>query len=274
MRFDVTPMVKNLLIINIGIFIFAIFVFKQFNIDINEFFGVHSLYSEKFGPWQFVTYMFMHAYWTGNGIYFSHVLYNMFALFTFGPMLERYWGTKRFLFFYLFTGIGAGMLYWGINMYETYELKKNVDTYVSNPNPDNFVQFMKDNDKSAYENNISFIDDFSNNPGSAELVTATKTYAKDLFTSRAAFSMVGASGAIFGILMAFGLLFPNTELMLLFPPIPIKAKYIVAFYGLFELYMEYNQSAGDNVAHFAHLAGMLFGFILVKYWQKQRNSFY
>jgi len=124
MRFQFTPMVKNLLIINIGIFIISIVGLQYLRIDINEIFGLHSWYSDNFKPWQFVTYMFMHSYWDQYGVSFGHVLRNMFALLVFGPMLEERWGVKRFLFFYLFTGIGAGLLYWGVNTYETTAIKK------------------------------------------------------------------------------------------------------------------------------------------------------
>jgi membrane associated rhomboid family serine protease len=266
MRFVFTPVVKNLLIINIGFFIIALVALENLRVDINTIFGLHSWYSKDFKAWQFVTYMFMH----GN---FGHVFSNMLGLLVFGPMLEQIWGAKKFIFFYMFTGIGAGLLYWGINMYETTQLKHSVETYISTPSPDGFSNLMRQHDKRAFDQNIDYIDRYHYNPGDQSIINETVTYAKQLFQNRANFSMVGASGAIFGILMAFAMLFPNTELYLYFF-FPIKAKYLVAAYGLYELYSEYMARPNDNVAHFAHLAGMFFAFILIKYWQKQRNTFY
>ena len=274
MRFPMTPMVKNLLIVNIGIFIVSIFCLINLRLDANLYFGLHSWYSENFKPWQFITNIFMHQYWDMQGIVFGHVFRNMLALFFFGPMLEMRWGARRFLFFYLFTGVCAGFLYWGINAYQTAQLKSAVETYLSNPNPDGFADLMRNYDKHNLQSNIDYIDKYSYEPNNPSLISETKQYAKDLFRSHAGFSLVGASGAIFGILLAFAMLFPNTEMFLLFIPFPIKAKYFVTFYGLYELYAGYQDNPGDNVAHFVHLAGMLFGFILVKYWQKQRNTFY
>lgn len=274
MRFQFTPMVKNLLIINIGIFLISIIGLHYFHIDLNAVFGLHSWFSDRFRPWQFVTYIFMHSYWDGYGVSFGHVLRNMFGLIVFGPMLEQRWGVRRFLFFYLFTGIGAGLLYWGVNTYETANLKNSVESYIAQPTPEGFSNLMKKYDRENFDHNIDYVDQFHYHPDNQSIIDQTVVYASDLYKSRAAFSMVGASGAIFGILMAFAMLFPNTELYYFFIPVPIKAKYIVAVFGLYELWAEYAARQGDNVAHFAHLAGMFFGFILIKYWQKQRNTFY
>lgn len=266
MRSFLTPVVKNLLIINIGIFFIAIVALENLRLNINTLFGLHSLYSLDFRAWQFVTYMFMHAD-------FGHVFSNMLGLLVFGPMLENVWGSKKFLFFYMFTGIGAGLMYWGINMYETSRLKSSVETYVVAPTPEKFSDLMRKHDKRSFEMNIDYIDQYHEHPEDQSLVNETVAYAKKLYQARIGFSMVGASGAIFGILMAFAMLFPNTELYFYFV-LPIKAKYLVALYGLYELYSQYAARPNDNVAHFAHLAGMFFAFILIKYWQKQRNTFY
>ncbi len=189
-------------------------------------------------------------------------------------MLEQRWGAKRFLFFYVFTGVCAGFLYWGLNVYSTAQLKSAIETYVSSPSPEEFSDLMRSYDKHSFQENIEFIDKYGYEPNNPAIISETVRYAKELYSNHANFSMVGASGAIFGILMAFAMLFPNTEMYLLFIPIPIKAKYLVGFYGIYELYSGYMDNPGDNVAHIAHLAGMFFGFILVKYWQKQRNTFY
>ncbi len=267
MRFQFTPLVKNLLIINIGIFLISLVAHQYLHIDINTFFGLHSWYSENFRAWQFVTFMFMH-------LDFGHVFGNMFGLLVFGPMLEQRWGVKRFLFFYLFTGICSGLLYWGINMYETAQLRSRVETYLSVPNPESYSEVLKHHAKRFYDQQIDEIDRYHYNPNNVELINEASANVITLYRARVGFSLVGASGAIFGILMAFALLFPNTEMYFFFIPFPIKAKYLVTFYGLYELYSGYINRPDDNVAHFAHLAGMFFGFILVKYWQKQRNTFY
>jgi len=274
MHFDITPTVKNLLIANFGIYVLALVLNTQMGIDINSFLGLHSFYSEDFHIYQFVSYLFMHAYMEGGQIYFFHIFGNMFALFMFGPMLERYWGGKRFLFFYLFTGIGAGLSYWAVNAFEVYQLKEAVTFYLQHPGPEEFVRFISHHDKSHYRSLLEYIDSFSENPSNLVKIEETKQYAQTLYQQAAAFSMVGASGSVYGILMGFGLLFPNTVLMLLFPPIPIKAKYIVGFYALMEIYLQMQQSAGDNIAHFAHLAGMVFAFVLVRYWRNKRDLFY
>ncbi|GAB4002563.1 rhomboid family intramembrane serine protease [Spirosoma daeguense] len=213
--FNLTPVVRILLIINV----LAYFITNE---SIIEQFGLHSFVSSQFNPIQILTHMFLHGG-------FSHLFSNMIGLIVFGPMLENFWGPKRFTFFYLFTGIGAAFLYEAINYYEiqrVYELYS--EEFRS------FSQFVTQYDR----------------------------------------PMVGASGAIFGVIMGYGLLFPNTQLFLLFPPIPVKAKYLVIFYGAYELYSGVYQAQADNVAHFAHIGGMLFAFILVKYWGSQGKTFY
>lgn len=277
MNFNLTPVVKYLLIINIGIFIISYFLFVNTGIDINNILGLHSLFSDQFSPYQFISYMFLHAYVSGYGqIYFMHIFSNMFALFMFGPMLERVWGPKRFLTFYLICGLGSGVLYWGINAWETYSLKEDTIAYVNNPTPDNFVRFLKEQAEDIYQGQmIDYVNQFSNDPNNEGYIKETKEFVVEkVYEPKTRFSMVGASGAIFGILMGYGMLFPNTVLMLLFPPIPIKAKYFVAFYGLFEIYAGIKQTPGDNVAHFAHIGGMIFAFILIKFWNNKSNRFY
>ncbi|MFC5412275.1 rhomboid family intramembrane serine protease [Larkinella bovis] len=257
---NLTPVVRALLLINIGLF----FV-KASGIDLISSFGLYSFLSPAFGPHQLVTHMFLHAdFW--------HLFSNMLGLFFFGPMLETVWGSKRFTIFYLITGIGAGLLFSGVNYFEASQLRDAVAAFKSSPTPESLELFLSDRGLLAQGDNfLRVFEESPNNPsymrGAVQLVTS-------YYEQQLAIPMVGASGAIFGILMAFGLLFPNTELFLLFPPIPIKAKYLVAFYGAYELYSGVYRAQADNVAHFAHIGGMLFAFILVKYWGKQRNNFY
>jgi membrane associated rhomboid family serine protease len=169
----------------------------------------------------------------------GHLFFNMFALYMFGSQLERLWGPQRFLNYYIISGLGGFFLhefFIGLDFYQTY------GTFF---------------------------------PDRSQLVPNGMSDMQVVYILEATFGrVVGASGAVFGILLAFGLLFPNTRLMLLFPPIPIKAKYFVMGYGLIELGLALDNGSGDNVAHFAHLGGMLFGYILLKRWQKERGTFY
>jgi membrane associated rhomboid family serine protease len=262
----VTPIVKNLLIANIGIYFISSFL----KLNINDFLSLRNLHSDHFLPYQYFTYMFLHgSTW--------HLLSNMFGLFIFGPLLEQFWGPKRFLIFYLATGIGAGVLYSGINYLETNSFASAVEKYHENPSPAEFKYVL---DKKAHidvERNPqlnSFIYDYSDHPDDPQYIDESKQVLSEVLYLKSNSQMVGASGAIFGILLAFGMLFPNTTLILLFPPIPIKAKYFVMIYGCIELFSGIQKGSGDNVAHFAHLSGMLVAFLLLKYWQKDRKKFF
>ncbi len=262
MNFNITPVVRNLLLINVGIMLI-----QTLYPVLDHILGLHYLKSHYFLPFQFVTYMFAH----GN---FSHLLSNMLGLFFFGPLLEQVWGSKRFLFFYMFTGIGAGLIYTGIHYYEVSQIESAMSAFIQDPNPDALASFFRNYASNLYDSNLNFINTYAANPSDQNLIKNSVSFVKEIYRMNADTPMVGASGAIFGILIAFAMLFPNTEMMLLFFPFPIKAKYFVAMYGAYELWAGVHQSPGDNVAHFAHLGGMLFGFILVQYWKKNRKIFY
>ncbi|MBS1525403.1 MAG: rhomboid family intramembrane serine protease [Bacteroidetes bacterium] len=224
---NLSPVVKNLLIINIIFFIATYLLGSRF--DMVRWLSVFYFNSPLFRPWQIISYMFMHG-----GI--AHIFFNMFALFMFGPIVEYSIGSKRFFNLYFICGIGAILLQWMVQAIEVHNL---VGAFTIS------------------ENQIVSPDAIAK--------------LKDIYTT----PILGASGAIFGILVAFGMLFPNMELFLFFIPIPIKAKYIVPGYILLELWLGVGQYGGDNVAHFAHLGGALFGFIMVKIWRLQRpNNFY
>lgn len=264
---NIPPVVKNLLIINV-LMLFATFILESFGLDLNELFGLHHWSSDKFRPHQFVTYMFMHG-----GI--THLFFNMFALWMFGKILEQVWGPKRFLTYYLVTGIGAAFLQMIVMTIELNSLENAIQNVRDSAGPDSFALFID-----AYVPKI-FLSQFqqllagwSLQPGSTEYLSAALNLSNDLLELKRNIGTVGASGSVFGILLAFGMLFPNTELLLIFPPIPIKAKYFVIGYGLIELYMGFSRNPSDNVAHFAHLGGMLFGYILIVYWKRKRNTFY
>lgn len=194
-----TPVVKNLIIINTVIFLLQV-IFP--GLHITEYLSLWNIRTEYFKPYQLFTYMFVHS---PEG--FSHIFFNMLTLVFIGPLLESFWGPRRFLMFYVICGIGAGVF------------------------------------------NVLI----------------------DLFFGVGSFSiMLGASGAIYGVLMGFGMLFPNMEIMLLIPPIPIKAKYLVFLLGG----MTFLLDRSGNVAHFAHLGGVIVAFILIQIWRSKGGSYY
>jgi membrane associated rhomboid family serine protease len=238
---NIPPVVKNLLIIN-GLFYLATILLEGQGIDLSNYLGLHYWESPGFRPHQLVTYMFMHGG-------FTHVLFNMFAVYMFGKVLEGVWGAKRFLIYYMITGIGAGLIQILVAYIRLIPMLSEI--------PQEGIDLIMTEGYGALLEGKNFVD-----PLMAQ--------ANGLINS----VTVGASGAVFGILLAFGMLFPNTELMLLFPPIPIKAKWFVLGYGAIELYSGFANNPNDNVAHFAHLGGMLFGFILIQMWKKDRGNFY
>ncbi len=233
---NIPTVVKNLLIIN-GLFFLATLALPQ----LTEIFGAYYYDSPKFRLWQIVTHMFMH----GN---FMHIFFNMFALWMFGTAIERVWGPKRFLNYYLITGFGAFLLHYAIVAYQAHEL-------IAQLGPD-AVERVKTEGLKMWGEGYNY--------GASSLADLNAIYY---------IPVVGASGAVFGLLLAFGMMFPNTQLMMLFFPVPIKAKYFVMIYGAIELFSGISNQPGDNVAHFAHLGGMLFGFILIKYWQKNDMNY-
>ncbi|MBS1730492.1 MAG: rhomboid family intramembrane serine protease [Bacteroidetes bacterium] len=242
--------IKNLLIINVLVFLAQITIGKNTTF-LEDTFALHTWQSPLFRPWQFITHMFMHGGW-------DHLFFNMFALWMFGSVLENLWGPKKFLTFYLVCGLGAALCHMGVLYFETQHF---IDQYNAlNPSSPTYVGDMTN---FIVQNNIynGLPSQFSNNiPG----------FAQFLYEQRLNEATLGASGAIFGCLAAFGFLFPNTYIYLYFF-IPVKAKWFVLFYAAFELYMTIQKSAGDNVAHVAHLGGALFGIILVYYWKKNNR---
>lgn len=263
------PVVKNLLIIN-GLCFLANIVFEmRFNISLNQTLGLYYPESTYFKPYQLLTHVFMHGS-------FMHLFFNMFSLWMFGNVLENYWGPKRFFIYYFVTAFGAAALHLGLNGYEIYTIKSAIASYASDPTIDGFIRLL-DKDATLAHNPavLDFINQWQVDPTNTQYIQGSMEITDALVQRKLNVPTVGASGAVFGLLLAFGMLFPNTELMMLFIPFPIKAKYFVIFYGAIELYQGFANNPTDNVAHFAHLGGMLFGFILIKFWNKtNRNSFY
>jgi membrane associated rhomboid family serine protease len=233
------PVVKNLIIINALMLLGYYALGTSLGTNLNRILGLYYFNSPYFQPYQIITHMFMHGS-------ISHLFFNMFALWMFGKVLETVWGSKRFFIYYMLTGLGAVFLHQLVMHLELAPLIKQAKlTYgIENFTPELVERMLQSGEPLA------------------------RRVAEGMWVPT-----VGASGAVFGVLLAFGMLFPNTQLMLLFPPIPIKAKYFVIGYGVLELFLGVTQP-GSNVAHFAHLGGMLFGFIMIKMWNKNKNTFY
>lgn len=236
---NITPVVKNLLIINVIFFLASMF-FETQGIDLAEILGAHYFNSPKFQIWQPITYMFMHAN-------VMHIFFNMFGLYMFGSILENHWGSKRFLNFYLITGLGALALQWGVQAFELYQVTGSVIDQGNLP--------------------LDLLAKRQFNPQLFSEIDSAKIASVYFGT------MVGASGAVFGIMTAFAVLYPNLELMLMFIPVPVKAKYFIPGYIVLELFLGISKIEGDSVAHFAHLGGALIGFILVKLWRNKSNYY-
>jgi membrane associated rhomboid family serine protease len=235
------PVVKNLILINVFMLLADFTAASAFNIRLNEYLGLHFPKSELFRPVQLLSHMFMHG-----GI--THLFFNMFALFMFGRVLEMVWGPKRFLIYFFVSGVGAAIIHMAVVAFQ-YNKVMSVISPVE-------LQSVLDQGYEYFNMNRAFTNPVMRQ---MQLILYTPT--------------VGASGAVFGILLAFGVLFPNTQLMLLFPPIPIRAKYFVIGYGAIELYLAITQP-GSNVAHAAHLGGMIFGYILIRIWRKTTKTLY
>lgn len=251
-----------LLIINVVVFAVGSLLEKSFNIS--EHFALFSIFSSNFQPYQFLTYMFLHA-----NVF--HIFSNMIGLWSFGRILEQTIGPKRFLILYFVCGVGAAGINMCVSYWEVQKLEEAAAAYKKNPNYDDFLRFIR---KQAPEFNNPAVKKITesyeenlNNPvmykeyqkASCEVVTMITNRKRDFSPS-----LVGASGAVMGVILAFALLYPNLEMMLMFPPMPVRAKYMIFFYIGIEIYAIYSNQVDDNVAHFAHIGGMIFALILIK----------
>ncbi|WP_153797781.1 rhomboid family intramembrane serine protease [Foetidibacter luteolus] len=247
-NFQILPtIIKNLLIINVLVYLAQVTATKAVGEHyLEDIFALHTWQSTLFRPWQFVTYLFMH----GD---FMHLLGNMFVLWMFGSVLENLWGPKRFLVFYLISGLGAAFCHM-------------IALYFENNAMLNAYNSLMVNSPDAMSKILAFIEKYD--PGHR---VNDPTYIVELRLNTAT---LGASGSVFGCLAAFGYLFPNRYIYLNFF-LPIKAKWFVIGYAAVEFFSAVQNSAGDNVAHIAHLGGALVGLILVYYWNKtNRRNFY
>jgi membrane associated rhomboid family serine protease len=263
------PIVKNLIIINGLLYLINVVFETKFGYSLNQKFGLYYPESTEFRPYQLITHIFMHGS-------FMHLFFNMFSLWMFGSALENYWGPKRFFIYYFATGFGAAALHLGVNAYEIAQVKEVINAYLANPSYEAFYEIQQIDNRIFDSAQLQdFIRGWSVDKTNPQYMQYSREIADALLQRKLNVPTVGASGAVYGLLLAFGMLFPNTLLFMIFIPIPIKAKYFVMLYGLLELYQGISNNPGDNVAHFAHLGGMLFGFFLIKYWNKtRRDTFY
>lgn len=242
---SIPPVTRNIIIINVIVWLAQI-LFAHKGVDLGDYFALHYFASPDFMPHQIITSMFMHATYTPTGqLYFTHILFNMFAVYMFGRTIESIWGGKKFLFYYLVTGVGAAILQLFV-----YFLR---------------IKYLEASIPADILSNALLTGNLNIHPEYAEAIINLISLANG--------TMVGASGAVFGILVAFGMMFPDAKLMIIPIPIPVKAKWVVIGYGVLELTLGVANSSGDNVAHFAHLGGFITGFIILMIWRKSNRRY-
>lgn len=263
MFLPLTPVVKNLLIVNGLVYLAQLTFQSKFPVD--ELFAQHHFLSKDFRPHQLLTYMFMHD---TNG--FSHLLFNMLALFMFGTKLEMVWGAKRFLTFYLICGIGAGLISGLATLVETYPVISDLNFLQEHPTVRNFNMLLSKYDwirVRVPSEFTSFLNASPNDPAAPRAIFNMSDQIRAVTTGG---QMVGASGAIFGILAGVAYLFPNDMIMIYFL-FPIKMKWFVLIYGAIELWLAIQNNPQDKVAHGAHLGGALVGFLMVYFSYRRGN---
>ena len=254
--FRITDVAKSLLIINVMFFLAGFIFGDQQMLDLM---ALHYPSSELFKPVQLVTHFFMHG-----GL--THLFFNMFALVMFGSALETRWGPKRFLLFYFICAFGAAALHMGYSWYEMNQLQDYMALFKNSPSVEVFREFIQ----FGGLDEIPEVVDMSNRMSrglNPQTIGEGNALMNEFYNIKINIPVVGASGAIYGLLLGFGMLFPNVELMLIFLPIPIKAKYFIPVLMIVELYLGLNQFSWDNIAHFAHLGGAVTGFLLILYWR-------
>ncbi len=256
---NIPQVTKNFLLLNVLLFVLMQFFLSTGGIDLSRYLAAHYIGTPFFEPYQIITHMFMHS-----SVDIMHILFNMLLLVMFGAHLERLWGAKRFFIFYFAAGLGAFALdniVHGIQILDSIEKMKSANIDVTAFN--NLILGSEFMSRQALNESYNGI---MNGAGPAVYDAAQQYYNVSIMSG------VGASGAIFGLLAAFAILFPNTELYLMFIPVPIKAKYLIGFYVLYELYSSFN--AQDNINHLAHIGGAAVGAIIVLFWRKKGKNFY
>lgn len=265
------PVTKSLLIITVIVYAITWATEHLLNSDLMiRYLALFRIQSPLFFPTQLLTHIFMHGS-------LGHLFFNMFGLFMFGRILEQVWGTKRMLIFYLVTGIGAALIQSGITFFQMNKMISMAKTFSANPSYAVFSDYISHyliKGSPHYNEILSFAQSWFYTPDNLSFVPKANQYIEIITYDNLNIPMIGASGAIFGLLIAFAMMFPDVELMLIFLPIPIKAKYFVPVYAIIELVFGVAGFSWDNVAHFAHLGGALVGFLLVWYWKRNQFNIY
>jgi membrane associated rhomboid family serine protease len=274
------PVVKNIIIINVILFVITWITTDYLNNDFMwRHFALYSVKSPFFEPHQLVTHIFMHAN-------FGHIFFNMFGVYMFGRILEQLWGSKKMLIFYTVTGLGAAAIHLLVNYIQMNHLVNMVQQFNDHPSYLLFNEIATKYGKRTgfYSEMMQFMQQWFYKPDDMSFVDGAKQFLNAIVYGNPQNPVigfgqlntptVGASGAVFGLLIAFAMVFPEAELMLIFLPIPIKAKYFVPIYALLELFFGVANFSWDNMAHFAHLGGALFGFLLVKWWKRNQFRIY
>ncbi len=257
---NVTPTVKQLLIINIIFFLGSMLVPQT-----QVYLALYSPQSEHFRIWQPVTHMFMH----GN---FMHIFFNMFALYSFGSTLEHFWGTHKFLFFYFSCGIGAALMQMGVNYYELQHILEGAADLNLSSETLNQILNATVSDQMNYRPDLfeSEVRPILEHAGKLNILTTDSFNALFNAARSCQVPMVGASGAIYGLLVAFAFMFPHAELAIMFIPIPVKAKYFVPGLIAVDFFLGVSSGGEGGVAHFAHIGGAIVGFLMMWYWKKNQ----
>jgi len=263
---SIPPVTKNILIINVAVYLLDLGL-KSMRIDITEHLALYNFKSPYFNPYQIITHMFMHGS-------LGHIFFNMFGVFMFGRVIETVIGSKKFFLLYMMSGIGAALLQLAITNFQLQALQNSVMTLSNAPTPEGCWAIMHKYNYILTDQATSIIQAWKENPNSLEYSNQAMQILNSLVIWLINNPMIGASGAVFGVLIAFGMLFPNVELMLIFFPVPIKAKYLIPGYAVLELFLGVAQFKGDNIAHYAHLGGAIVGFFLVRYWKKNQFPVY
>lgn len=254
------PVIKNLLILNVIFFLAQLGIEQAFRIDIVKYLGLHYVGASGFNPIQIITYLFLHGS-------FPHLFFNMFALWMFGAHLENIWGAKKFIIFYLIAGIGAGITNEVVNYFQIHEIDRAIDSLIADPSIANYNRIGAKGylNYGPSEYTLDHLATIYNKSQKTQALINYLSELKHVFPNR--YITIGASGSVFGLLMAFGMMFPNNVIYLYFA-FPIKAKWFVLGYGIIELFSGFYES-NSNIAHFAHVGGMFFAFFVLWHWKRK-----
>jgi membrane associated rhomboid family serine protease len=259
---QLTPIVRAIFILIITVFLIQ----YLFGVDFVSVFGLRCVLSKNFAVYQYITHLFIH-------LGFIHLIGTVFALISFGPILEQTFGSRDFVIFLIVTGLGAALLSSYVHYAAINRISLLYYDYTLYPTPSNFEHYISRFTPRVYELYYQFLRNFYSNPKDLAFIEKSKSIAHDLVFLKMDMPIVGASGIIYGLLMGFAILFPNAELLMLFFPIPIKAKYFVGFYCLYELYSSIHESSIDSLVHFTHLGGAIFAYLFVKIWERKQENY-